>query len=338
MGVLATLFSLGWLAAPPAHGIELWVAAQGSGSSGAVQRYDFPSGAFIDTVIVEPGTSWHGVAFVPANNTMLVCRQNFGTMPNSVARFDAFTGTFTGNLIASGQAGLLDPLSLTVGPDGLLYVSAITTAPGNPGAIFRYDPVTGATIGTGIFANLGTVRPIGLGFDAAGNLYAADFNGNGIARITPGGVVSLLPGTAGAQYDGMTLLPDQTIWVTAPNNNRVFHFALDGTFLGELPNGGPGLQGPTDIAVGPDGNLYVANFVTQDILRYTTSGTFLDVWADLDPFLATGKQINFAFFVEGGGAVPEPSTCVLLSLGGVGLLAFAWRRRGRAKVSRQVPG
>ncbi len=54
-----------------------------------------------------------------------------------------------------------------------------------------------------------------------------------------------------------------------------------GAFLGAfVPKGSGGLRGPYSIAFGPDGNLYVNSFSTNQVLRYDArSGAFLGVFA-----------------------------------------------------------
>ena len=53
--------------------------------------------------------------------------------------------------------------------------------------LFRSTPGGVASV----FANTGLVLPIGLAFDAGGNLYAANGGNNTIERFTPGGVASV---------------------------------------------------------------------------------------------------------------------------------------------------
>ncbi len=52
-----------------------------------------------------------------------------------------------------------------------------------------------------------------------------------------------------------------------------------GAFLSNFASGG-GLNVPTGLAFGPDGNLLVGSFGTNDVKRYNgTTGAFLDTFA-----------------------------------------------------------
>lgn len=84
----------------------------------------------------------------------------------------------------------------------------------------------GSSDGTGTSASFSS--PIGLAFDASGNLYVADYGNNKIRKITPAGVVSTFAGT-GSQG--------------ASNGS-----ALSATF-----------KNPMDVAIDAAGNMYVAD-------------------------------------------------------------------------------
>ena len=76
-------------------------------------------------------------------------------------------------------------------------------------------------------------------------------------------------------------------------NDIVMEFnGATGVFEGTFANGG-GLDAPTDMAYGPDGNLYVASAGSNAILRYDgVTGTFISV--------ASGGGIEFPFGITFG--------------------------------------
>ncbi len=106
-------------------------------------------------------------------------------------------------------------------------------------------PVAGGQFGgsaDGVGANASFSQPLGLAHDAAGNVIVADSGNNTIRRIAPDGTVTTLAGQAGTS--GST----------------------DGTGAAARFNS------PRGIALGPDGDLYVADSNNHLIRRITTAG------------------------------------------------------------------
>src|SRR5262245_12780269 len=72
------------------------------------------------------------------------------------------------------------------------------------------------------------------------------------------------------------------VYVTSFDNDSVLKFDADtGAFLGVfVPAGSGGLNGPTGLAFGPDGHLYIASFVfNNSVLKYDgRTGQFLGVF------------------------------------------------------------
>lgn len=101
------------------------------------------------------------------------------------------------------------------------------------------------------------------------------------------------PGANGLRDpDAITIGPDGNVYVsvggnsglnlfdpTYPQDSAVLRFSLLGEFLGVAASGN-GLIRPYGNAFGPDGNLYVSSFRTNEILRFDgKTGAFLDVFA-----------------------------------------------------------
>ncbi|MES2529399.1 MAG: hypothetical protein V4636_00065, partial [Pseudomonadota bacterium] len=115
--------------------------------------------------------------------------------------------------------------------------SAITLVTGTNGL--------GAIDGGPTVASFNT--PKGLTVDLAGNLYVADTNNYTIRKVAPDGTVSTVAGSANVGG------------------------AINGT------GAGASFSLPTGIAMGPDGNLYVADSANNKIRRVTPAGVVTDV-------------------------------------------------------------
>lgn len=166
-----------------------------------------------------------------------------GFLSDQVYRYDAATGAFLGTL---GPGGDLDgPQSITVGPDGLLYICSEQVR-----KVLRYDRQTFAYIDEFIFDDPGTalidetgglLGPTAAVFGPDGNLYVASFETDAVLR-----------------YNGLT-----------------------GAFIDVfVPTGSGGLNGPdAGMAFGPDGHLYVPSYFGHRVLRFDgASGAFIDVF------------------------------------------------------------
>jgi len=136
----------------------------------------------------------------------------------------------------------------------------------------------GAADGVGAAARF--AFPGGLTHDAAGNVYVADTNNNTIRRIAPDGTVTTLAGGS-ANNGGNT----------------------DGT------GSAARFQGPTGMAIGPDGDLYVADTTNDRIRRVTTAGVVTTYagssrgYADAAPPLAAQFSGPAAVAVAANGDV-----------------------------------
>ncbi|NLE75221.1 MAG: hypothetical protein GX605_00535 [Chloroflexi bacterium] len=149
-------------------------------------------------------------------------------------------------------------------------------------------------------------EPVGLTFDAHGNLYVSDWVNHRIRKITPDGTVSTLagggaPGPYGALIDGpadvarffgpegLDVDAQGNVFVADTLNNRIRRIAIDGTVTtvaGSGPGAAFGFDGalhdgpahrarfnePADVAVDRLGNLYVADRLNHAIRKITPDG------------------------------------------------------------------
>jgi len=201
----------------------------------------------------------------------------------NMARFNGLNGLA---LDGSGNLYVADMNNNTirkVTPDGV--VSTLAGLAANPGS----------SDGTGIAARFN--KPATMVLDGSGNIYVADSGNNTIRKITPGGVVSTLAGSAdnkgcidgiggAARFNnpfGLAMDSSGTLYVSEWGNDTIRKITPDGTVL--TVAGSPGHKGSSDgtgsaarfntpvgVAVDNRGTLYVADTFNQTIRKITPDG------------------------------------------------------------------
>ena len=155
----------------------------------------------------------------------------------------------------------------------LLRVTTLAGAPGSAGS----DDGTGATARF--------EKPIHVASDASGNVYVADNVNHTIRKVTPGGIVSTLAGSAGnpgsndgvgtdARFNrpwGVACDAAGNIYVADSSNASIRKITPGGTVT-TLVSAGAGLVLPTGIACDGAGNLLVADTGSQTICRVDSVG------------------------------------------------------------------
>lgn len=215
----------------------------------------------------------------------------------------------SGSLLGSFVSGVPGAGCLTVGPSGDIYVSSwsgvnvyspsgallldINTGfgPGQAqvaangdilvnnyygGDVYAYSS-TGQALG--IFSNPGLKRAYFSTLDAQGNLYITDQFSGVVEKISPTGVnegayISNQPGVTGIAFDSKGDLFACVVGAFASDGrDKIVEYSPTGSFLGVISE--TGLDTPVGLAIGPNGNLFVANGSNNTITEYTTSGTYL---------------------------------------------------------------
>lgn len=138
----------------------------------------------------------------------------------------------------------------------------------------------------------GLLGPSGIGVDPRGSVYVADTGNQRVVKVwgdntflselgISGGVTLSDPGAvAVAPGSG-------DVYVADTDDDRVLVYAPDGALLEKWGGGegngstgsGPGeFESPRALAVGPEGDVYVADYGNDRIEKFTPSGTLLDEW------------------------------------------------------------
>ena len=166
----------------------------------------------------------------------------------------------------------------------------------------------------------GVDYPIGLAFDAAGNLYESQYYENKVRRITPDGIITTVAGNGRAGFSGdgglatsamlnkpygIAIDNDGNLLIADLNNGRVRKVSSDGRITTIAGNGGSGNSGngapatqasitaPAGVTVDAQGVLYIADAGGDQIRRVTQNGI-------ISLFAGTGAR---GFSGDGGLAI-----------------------------------
>jgi uncharacterized protein (TIGR03437 family) len=242
----------------------------------------------------------------------------------------AGSGTAPANLGYSGDGGaatsalLNHPYGVRVDSAGNIYISDIdnqvvrrvdgksgniTTIAGVNGNYGYFDWEDG-----GPAANSYLDKPVGLAFDAAGNLYIGDSNDDRVRTIDTKGIIHTFAGanqynktpgsTPWTSYGGdggpatkaslfhpygVAVDAFGNVYIADSDDNRIRKVATDGTITTVAGNGTAGFSGdggpavnaqlnrPWDVAVDSSGDLFIADYNNQRIRLVDASGTITTI-------------------------------------------------------------
>lgn len=268
----------------------------GDGGLATAARLDTPTGVAIDS---------DGGVYIADKGNHRVRRIDPNGVITTVAGTDP--AGYRGDEGLATAAGLDHPSGVTRAPDGTLYIAdlgnlIIPEASNN--VIRRVAPnniIT--TLAGGVDGFRGDGGPVsaarffgpnGIAAGPDGSIYIADTDNNRIRRAGPNGLITTVAGTgeygsrgdggpsaaAQIQYPlGVAVGPDGSVYIADTMNHRIRHIGPEGIITtiagtGEFGFGGDGgpataarLQYPDEVAVGPDGSLYIADTDNHRIRR-----------------------------------------------------------------------
>ncbi len=276
-----------------AAGVVTTLAGSSSGSvdgTGSAARFSSPYGVAADG---------GGVVYVADANNHTIRKIVAAT--GVVTTFAGLAGT-NGSLDGTGGAArFFSPTGVAVDGSGNVFVAdlrnytirkissggVVTTFAGTAGSY-------GSANGTGVAATFNS--PYGVAVDGSGNVYVAEGANRIIRKITSGGEVTIMAGTAGvagsadgtgsaARFDwphGVAVDGSGNVFVADTLNQTIRKITASGvvtTFAGDAGAGsvdGTGvaarLNGPTGLAIDASGNLFIADSDNHTIRKVTPGG------------------------------------------------------------------
>jgi len=204
------------------------------------------------------------------------------------------------------KASLYYPTGVAIGPDGSIYLADL-----NNDRIRSVGPdgIINTVAGTGSRGYSGDGGPAteaqlhspgGIAIGPDGSIYIADRSNHRIRRVGPDGIITSVAGTGINGYSGdgglatnaqlyspggVAVGPDGSIYIADTINSRIRYIGPDGIISTMAGTTGPGgysgdggsatearLYLPGDVAIGPDGSIYIADTQNNRIRQVRPDG------------------------------------------------------------------
>ena len=264
--------------------------------TGGAARFDHPRGVAVDG---------SGNVYVSDMGNEIIRKITTGGVVTTLAGTAGSAGTTDGT---GAVARFTNPYGIAVDSlSGNIYVTdsinstirqitsegIVTTFAGTAGDLGNKD-------GTGTAARFD--HPRGVAVDGSGNIYVSDMGNNTIRKITSGGVVTTLAGTAGSTGStdgtGAAARFSSPSGVAVDSSGNAYVADLGNQIIRQITSGGvvttfagkaltldstdgtgaaAGFNTPKGVAVDSSGNIYLADSVNSTIRKITSAGVVTTV-------------------------------------------------------------
>ena len=250
-----------------------------------IERYSSPSGVAVDSAgnVLVADTFNHTIRKVTSDGAVATLAGRAGVPGSGDGIGQSALFSYPNDLAVDHTSNIYVTDSYNHTIRKITAAGAVTTLAGSVGQ-------PGSADGAGTAARFS--NPSGIGVDPAGNIYVADTDNSTIRKITGGGLVTTLAGSAGllgsadgsgssarfANPNGVTVDSAGNVYV-ADSGNSTLRKVTAGGLVTTLA-GSPGLSGGTDgvgnaarfdfpvgVTVDGAGNVYVADWLANRIRR-----------------------------------------------------------------------
>ncbi|HRF49458.1 MAG TPA: choice-of-anchor Q domain-containing protein [Anaerolineales bacterium] len=267
-----------------------------------VRRYRLDGSFYGTTVTSGSGGLDRPMAAVVAGADLYVAGFTSG-----IDRYDLSTGAHEADLVGTtANSNLFAPTDFALRSN---VIWATSYQPGADGGIYRFNQGTGAFLSQPITNGSGGLSiPNSVLLEPDNDVLVVDPTNDNVLRYSSAGAyeaVAIASGPGGLdQPRGLAAdfssIPNR-LYLTSENNDKVAYYAWDtGAAAWDYQSdvvtaGSGGLEAPTDVAIGPDGMLYVISQGTGQILRYDArTGSPLGALVTAGDGLGTPSCITFA--------------------------------------------
>ncbi len=205
-----------------------------------------------------------------------------------IIKTDVATNTSSDFIVSDGD--VTSPSALVIAPNGNLLIANSSNS-----SVVEYNLTTGAYVGDFIPSGGTLDNPMGMTFGWDGNLYVSSANNNSVLKYNgvTGAYLGIFVSSSSGGLDsprGLVFDGDGNLLVCSYNSNQVLRYnGTTSTFI-DIFSDEVGLDNPWDIAIGPNGNIFVSRSSgTPRIIEYNPVGRY------------------YRSFVRGDGSMLQPT-------------------------------